>query len=1011
MISFACARCGMKLKVKDEFAGRSSRCPTCKQPLVVPPPDKTELQVNPGALEGSSSSFQEAGGGGGVTIERDADTHKGHKAVREILAQRPQGKERYVLESEIARGGMGAVLRAIDCDIRREVAIKYLLDQHDPRKKLRFVEEAQITGQLEHPNIVPIHELGVDSQKRLYFTMKMVRGRSLAQVFEQLRLNSKPAEKEYSLARLLNVLVSACHALAYAHSRGVVHRDLKPANIMIGDFGEVYVMDWGLAKVGAADGSADVDYVAPANPSAIVGQGSSSSGSGSGSGKIATSRLAETDLTQEGAVIGTPAYMPPEQAAGKLQAIDQRSDVYSLGALLYEMLVLQAPIERDGGYMTMLLRAIEGHVVPPEQRKTPWARSRRVPRELSAIAMKALAKRQEDRYPTVHALRRDVELYLEGRSVSAKEDTRWELFTKFVRRNKAFSAATCAGLLLLTLVLWFSFRINYQARVRAEQNYTSFVKEQDDKRERGKRSAPLFVRDARLSAEHKHLDYALDQVNVALDYDPDLADALLVKGQIYVVRKDFAAARRELDAYLQRRPNDKDAVRLRELCNGRPGDSSVAAAMVDVFVHQGAFGLAEQMDVDKGRLFQLYRQRLNAAWPGNLGNKLTLTEGKCQLDLTFCPQVKDLSPLEGMPLDRLQLNQSGGVWDLRPLAGMPLSYLELNNCGQVRDLTPLAGMPLTRLSLHGCREVRDLSPLKGMPLTSLSLRECSHVSDLSSLRGLPLTSLDLGGCGQVSDLTPLQSMPLTGLNLGGTNVRDLTPLRSLRLSWLNLQQCRNVRDLEALRNGLKQLSSLDLSFASQLTDLSPLKDMPLASLNLTGCTGLRELAPLEELPLKTLQMAYCHQVRDLSLLRKMKVTSLSLRGLPQLEDLNLVKGLPLTTLDIGECSNVRDLTPLQGMKLQSLAFNSCRQVRDLAPLAGMPLTSANLADCPNIHDLTPLKDMKLTEIYLTPRHITQGIDLLRQMRSLQAIASGAGFNDRLAVAEFWKRYEAGEFRK
>ena len=149
----------------------------------------------------------------------------------------------------MARGGMGAVLRAVDCDIRREVAVKYLLDQANARKKIRFVEEAQITGQLEHPNIVPIHELGVDARKRLFFSMKMVKGRSLAQVLETLRNGAAEATREYTLGRLLNIFVNVCNALAYAHSRGVVHRDLKPANIMVGDFGEVYVMDWGLAKV------------------------------------------------------------------------------------------------------------------------------------------------------------------------------------------------------------------------------------------------------------------------------------------------------------------------------------------------------------------------------------------------------------------------------------------------------------------------------------------------------------------------------------------------------------------------------------------------------------------------------------------------------------------------------------------------------------------------------------------------------------------------------------------
>src|SRR5208283_4105414 len=116
---------------------------------------------------------------------------------------------------------MGAVLRAVDCDIRREVAVKYLLDQSNSGKQLRFIEEAQITGQLEHPNIVPIHELGVDSQKRLFFSMKMVRGRSLAQVLDELRQHPKTGEKDYSLGRLLNILVNVCNSLAYAHARGV----------------------------------------------------------------------------------------------------------------------------------------------------------------------------------------------------------------------------------------------------------------------------------------------------------------------------------------------------------------------------------------------------------------------------------------------------------------------------------------------------------------------------------------------------------------------------------------------------------------------------------------------------------------------------------------------------------------------------------------------------------------------------------------------------------------------
>src|SRR5262249_42583118 len=251
MISFFCLNCGLKLQVKDEFAGRSSKCPTCKQPLIVPPPDKTQADVGAGQMDGTDSSLAKVGFDGGVTFQ--AAARPGQKSVQELLSHRAKTDGRYLIEGEIARGGMGTVLRAVDCDIRREVAVKYLLDQTDSKKKQRFIEEAQITGQLEHPNIVPIHELGVDAQKRLFFSMKMVKGRSLAQLLDELRENPKASEKEYPLSRLLNIVVNACNALAYAHSCGVVHRDLKPANIMVGGFGEVYVMDWGLAKLQKGD--------------------------------------------------------------------------------------------------------------------------------------------------------------------------------------------------------------------------------------------------------------------------------------------------------------------------------------------------------------------------------------------------------------------------------------------------------------------------------------------------------------------------------------------------------------------------------------------------------------------------------------------------------------------------------------------------------------------------------------------------------------------------------------
>ena len=440
MIAFACSHCGARMNVKEQFAGKRGKCPSCQQPILVPQPQTAGADLPTGHIAGATSSLAQAGVNASVTLDRHSDTSApaGDKrlAVREVLAQQAGKGQRYVIESEIARGGMGAVLRAVDCDIRREVAVKFLLDQADAKAKARFVEEAQITGQLEHPNIPPVHELCVDAQKRLFFAMKMVHGRSLAQVLDQLRQTPRAAEKEWPLARLLTIFVNVCNALSYAHSRGVIHRDLKPANIMVGDFGEVYVMDWGLAKVLGSEGRPPVVEAKPGSASPSLASGRNS--------KVVVSRDGDADLTQQGDVIGTPVYMPPEQAAGRLEAIDQRSDIYSLGAILYEILALVPPVDKEGGQLSVLTRVFEGQIQAPEVRVPE--RTGKIPRELSAVALKALAKEPTNRYETVEALRQDIERFQEGRSVSAKTDSNWEMIWKLVKRNKGFSLTSIGGL-------------------------------------------------------------------------------------------------------------------------------------------------------------------------------------------------------------------------------------------------------------------------------------------------------------------------------------------------------------------------------------------------------------------------------------------------------------------------------------------------------------------------------------------------------------------------------------
>ena len=270
----------------------------------------------PGVLESLTDSF------GSIPRVLLRDTDAETPIVRPASDEVPTGTGpagRYQLFGELARGGMGAVLKGRDPDLGRELAIKVLLEKHstDPEMVCRFVEEAQIAGQLQHPGVVPVYELGAFSDRRPFFAMKLVKGQTLASL-----LADRPSPGR-DLTRLLTVFEAVAQAVAYAHSRGVIHRDLKPSNIMVGAFGEVQVMDWGLAKVLPQGGAAD----------------DASAGLPADETIIATARSAsDSDLSRAGSVLGTPSYMAPEQARGETDRLDERSDVFALGSILAEII-------------------------------------------------------------------------------------------------------------------------------------------------------------------------------------------------------------------------------------------------------------------------------------------------------------------------------------------------------------------------------------------------------------------------------------------------------------------------------------------------------------------------------------------------------------------------------------------------------------------------------------------------------------------------------------------------
>ena len=366
-----------------------------------------------------------------IMAERDTPAPEAVDPTRDI----EEGYRRFQRFDYIGSGGIGFVRSCVDPNLGRTVALKMLHPylQNDVGQRVRFVREARVVAQLEHPNIVPVHELGVRADGSIYFTMKHVRGATLLEVLDRLKSRDEEFQERYPRSVLLDIFLRVCQAAAFAHSHGVIHRDLKPENVKIGDFGEVQVMDWGLVKVlGLADEESEhLD----ADDSAGRGENGSAL------------NVADLTRTLEGQISGTPLYMSPEQAAGRVSELDERSDLYSLGALLYELLTLQQCVAGESVEAT-LRRVI--HFVPRSPRRR--APHLRIPPELDAICMKCLAKRKEERYANVPELIQDLERFRSGRPVSACPEMQLTKAWKWCRRHPVISTSATAVIVALLMV-------------------------------------------------------------------------------------------------------------------------------------------------------------------------------------------------------------------------------------------------------------------------------------------------------------------------------------------------------------------------------------------------------------------------------------------------------------------------------------------------------------------------------------------------------------------------------
>ncbi len=947
-------------------------------------------------------------------------------AVQRLLPEELLREKRYEIGSVVAQGGMGEILNATDQTTRRDVAMKVMLSQSNAHNVLRFIEEAQVTAQLEHPNIVPVHELSVNAQDQVFYTMKYVRGVTLREVIDRLADGHPQTLEKYPLAALLTVFQKICDALAFAHSRGVIHRDLKPANIMLGDFGEVLVMDWGLAKrldrksgVNVSDGAFEDDVPILA--------------------------------TLAGSVLGTPQYMAPEQAAGEVESLDARADIYALGAILFHLLALRPAVAGNSAreVVDKVARGAIDDLEKYARTRLPHLPGGRIPDSLVAVVRRAMSLAPAERYASVAALQADLAAYQSGFATSAENAGVWKQLTLLVRRHRIVATATVASLLLLTGVSAFYIvsllgALNRTrqavelektatqratkalaqsradtARADAERDKATAASERATKNateadaQRGRaenlvvelrQSAPAFYELAQSLAQEQRFDEALAKLSSATALEPGNAKYLLAQAHLLQATEQLRPAAVIYEMILalpaasaERASAESNLAVCQEILRANGSDAPLTdtsrGRLLTALLAQGrsrdAVPLGKKMRDPrhaqteiKLRLSGLLKYEDSFSWERRL---VLLPNKSFRLDLSGL-QISEAPRLTGLAISELILDGNQALIGLETLRGSALEKISANRT-HLADLTPLADLPLVELSLQDT-QVIDLAPLRRLRLKKLIVSK-TPVADLSPLAELPLEVLDLEAT-NVSDLRPLSRLPLKILLLRQLRYAvDLSPLTD----------CRNLETLAIPKTGADLLGIRSLPLLRQIIDSSlpayvrpedywakrPPNALELAHLE----RAMSAVAPGGSLVAKPRPVwtpegllvldLQGFPVTDLSPLRGLPITALNLYGVP-ITDFSPLAATPLKELTLGgqyaaNFPTLKKLTTLTDLTIKNSPF------RNLEDIAGLKLQSLDIA-LTAVTDLTPLRGTDL-EILRFPETEILDIRPLLEMDKLR----------------------------
>ncbi len=667
----------------------------------------------------------------------------------EVAAER-----KYEIDKVLGQEGKGTILDTHDTAIRRDVALKVMLQSGSEEEVARFVEEAQITGQLEHPGIPPVYELGTDEKGQAYYTTKIVRGLTLAKVLELLRDGQAEAIYKYSLKNLLVILQKVCDAVSFAHSKGVIHRDLKPESINIGDHGEVLVVDWGLATTMDAQRAAAAKLPA-------------------------------------GTIIGTPQYMAPEQARGEIGSLDTRTDIYALGTILYYILALRPPVNEDED-ATVVKFVAEGRTDRLDVgQRYPHLPRERIPDPLAAVVGKAMALQPTGRYQRVEDLQADLASYQNATITEAEKVGPVRQFYFVVRRYKTVSVAA-AIVIGASLFFGVLFILLGQRARHASARDAAVVANLRSK-------APAFLKLAERENDEQRFENALSSIDATLALDPAAPRAYWERAWALLGLEKWADASNALKAAQQRDPAGGANLtrvlpaidKMRTMAADPQRWKNDAAHEIFHYLQSAggsgpAFSIATKLKLNAEVRRKLVDQKLVTSLGRDRYTSAVDNEGMVTLSVAGQP-LRSLDAVRGLPIDSLDASNTP-ITEIEALRGLRLQTLILSNT-KVASLSPMAGVPFRKLLLDNTL-VRDLGALKNAPIEVLDL-DSTKVYDLAILKGMPLRSLNIRNT-VIANLAVLAGLPLESINLAGTPVADLSPLKGAPLKELDIRNCKKL---------------------------------------------------------------------------------------------------------------------------------------------------------------------------------------------------------------------------